>query len=137
MGETARTTFCRGEEHLAAIDKMDPESPLVEHTLSQHPGDPCKFRMEVMEFCRGNLLRQATEGVRISQMADDKTVAVLNRRGNGGRICHQSSHWTQTNNLAQARGIAEDIWQPPEPQILKQIRRIKGPGSRQVYLGCN
>ena len=39
-GETARTSFNRGIEHLNALDKHNKESPLVEHQEEDHPNVP-------------------------------------------------------------------------------------------------
>ena len=49
-GESARTSFDRGVEHLTALEKMNLESPLVEHHVHDHPQEGPKFEMKVKSF---------------------------------------------------------------------------------------
>ena len=67
IGETARSSFDRGNEHLVAIKKMNNESPLVEHQLNNHPDTDPKFGMKIEGFYRGPLQRQTREGQLISE----------------------------------------------------------------------
>merc|ERR1712081_132875 len=62
VGESARTPFDRGAEHLKLMEREDKESPAVEHTQEEHPGQETSFSMEVINFPRTTLQRQAMEG---------------------------------------------------------------------------
>ena len=62
IGETGRTPFDRGLEHLNTIRRGDEESPLVEHHQKTHPEVQPRFRMEVIDFPKTNLQRQVKEG---------------------------------------------------------------------------
>ena len=50
FGETARTPFDRGVEHLAALKNFNPESPLVEHAINDHGGVLPEFTMSISSF---------------------------------------------------------------------------------------
>ena len=83
VGESARTAFDRGSEHLEALRKGNQESPLVEHNKEAHKGEPSMFKMEVVAYPRSNLQRQALEASMIqSKSAGTK---LLNRRGEWGQ----------------------------------------------------
>ena len=83
VGESARTAFDRGFEHLEALRKGNQESPLVEHNEEAHKGEPSMFKMEVVAYPRSNLQRQALEASMIqSKSAGAK---LLNRRGEWGQ----------------------------------------------------
>ena len=43
VGETKRTMFDRGSEHLKAIQERDQESPLVEHHQGEHGDMELRF----------------------------------------------------------------------------------------------
>ena len=58
VGETARTPYDRGLEHLTAVRKKNPDSPLVEHDGEHHQnGQEPDFTMSFLENPRTNLLR--------------------------------------------------------------------------------
>ena len=82
IGESARTSWDRGVEHLEAIRREDRESPLIEHAQDEHPGDPREFKMEVIKYVSRNLLRQASEAIEIGK---HKEFNVINRRGEWGQ----------------------------------------------------
>ena len=84
FGESARTPYDRGAEHLAAIRRMDSESPLVEHQTHDHLELEPRFKMEVVAFCPSNLIRQATETHHITSSGGDLGVKLMNRRGERG-----------------------------------------------------
>ena len=50
IGETARTPYDRGLEHMRAIENSNPESPMVEHCHDHHQGILQEFTMKVMGF---------------------------------------------------------------------------------------
>ena len=82
IGETSRTSFDRGSEHLTAIKKNNKESPLMEHHLECHSSQEPKFKMEVEGYYRRPLYRQTREGQLI---ADHSEGTLLNRRGEWGQ----------------------------------------------------
>ena len=82
IGETGRTIFDRGLEHLTAHRKRNPESTLVEHEVNAHQGEMVEWKMEPVQFIPRNLLRQATEDHFISNQSNN--TLVLNRKGEWG-----------------------------------------------------
>ena len=82
IGESARTPYDRGVEHLRLIQKNDTESPAVEHTTEAHPGQETSFTMEVITFPKTTLQRQVLEGHHI---ALNEKQNLINRRGEWGQ----------------------------------------------------
>ena len=60
VGESARTLYDRGFEHVKAIQRRDIESPMVEHWEAEHQEVTPNFKIEAIEYPRTTLLRQAT-----------------------------------------------------------------------------
>ena len=84
-GETSRTAYDRGSEHLRAMRNGDKESPMVEHWLKEH-GDiiqdlEARYKMEVVEHQRSPLYRQVREGFLIEEFKG----TLMNRRGEWGQ----------------------------------------------------
>ena len=70
IGETSRTPYTRGVEHLDNLAKKRESSVLWKHCRSQHDGvlENCHFRMDVTGVYRNDtMLRQIGEGVRIQR----------------------------------------------------------------------
>ena len=66
IGESSRTGYQRGLEHLRGLrDQLD-ASPLWKHQLVAHKGEETAYTMEVEETFRTPLERQVAEGVRIN-----------------------------------------------------------------------
>ena len=74
-GETSRTMFCRGKEHLRGLTQRKKESVLWEHCESVHEGREVGFRMQATGYYRDPLSRQINEAVRIYNANN-----VMNRR---------------------------------------------------------
>ena len=66
-GETARTGFERGEEHLAGLESQYEKNSLWKHSLLHHNGTLGleDLRMEIVESHRSPLNRQVHEGVEL------------------------------------------------------------------------
>ena len=81
-GETGRTLYDRGAEHLQAHNRRDKESVMVEHEDEEHGGNMVSWVMMPKGFPRGNLLRQALEAHMITTNGEKN---LLNRRGEWGQ----------------------------------------------------
>ena len=89
-GESARTGYDRGLEHLAALDRMNPESPLVEHLLEAHPGvgveddedASAHFQMSIVSTHPKPLKRQCQEVHLIHTFREGQ---IRNRKGEWGQ----------------------------------------------------
>ena len=82
LGDTARTCFDRGLEHLGALKSSNSESPLVEHCYDQHDGVLQEFRMKVLNFPKTTMLRQCKEGHEIGKLEHG---TYMNRKGEWGQ----------------------------------------------------
>ena len=83
IGETGRTLFDRGLEHLRGIER-DPEHPVRAHWRDCHreeEGGP-QYEMVPYKFEEKNLSRQALEGFLIANFKGD---IILNGRGDWGQ----------------------------------------------------
>ena len=65
VGETGRSPYTRGQEHLRLFLGRSQKSVLWRHCLTLHSGDIQKFKMEVRARTTTALERQAMEGVMI------------------------------------------------------------------------
>ena len=74
-GETSRTMFCRGKEHLKGLTEKRKESVLWEHSESVHEGRDVSYTMRATGFFSEPLTRQIDEAVRIFN-----TTNAINRR---------------------------------------------------------
>ena len=66
IGESSRTPYDRGAEHLRLMERNDLESPAVEHTTEMHPCQETSFSLEVIRLPKTTLQRQVMEGHYIS-----------------------------------------------------------------------
>ena len=84
-GETSRTAYLRGREHLEGLAEEKEDNPLWKHCLSDHGGEKVGFRMKVLRGHRSPLTRQIHEAVQIQYSTAD---VVMNSKGewNGARI---------------------------------------------------
>ena len=78
------TCFDKGLEHLSAIERMDVESPLVEHHNEDHPDHDPWFSMKLESVHERPLHTQCEEAHLIDGFRDYKT---MNRKGKRGQNC--------------------------------------------------
>ena len=84
IGESARTSYDRGQEHLEDLRKGEQSNALVMHMVEDHPEMDMadhQFAMKVVRFHKSNLARQAHEG---QEIADYKGDRIMNRKGEWG-----------------------------------------------------
>ena len=80
-GESARTGWDRGQDHLKALKNKDRKNALVEHWLDHHEGHEWSYKMEICQVFDRPLSRQVTEGYQIQNYKGD---VVINRKGEWG-----------------------------------------------------
>ena len=118
-GESARTGYDRGLEHLAALGRMNPESPLVEHLLEAHPGvgveddedTSAHFQMSIVSTHPKPLQRQCQEAHLIQTFREGQ---LMNRKGEWGQ------------NLPPKLTLADEDLEKPGP-IGKRKRGARMP----------
>ena len=64
-GETGRSVWIRGAEHLDEFRKQREKSVLMKHKLTHHQNENVQFEMEITQKFKEALTRQANEAVRI------------------------------------------------------------------------
>ena len=75
IGETSRTVYTRGKEHLRALEKREESSVLWRHSCNNHGGDIPGFTMNVTgTFHNDVMLRQITESVQINQVGEGQLI---------------------------------------------------------------
>ena len=82
LGETYRTSYDRCLEHQNLIRNKSVESPLYEHSQTDHPDREPSFKMEIVGVYRRPLQRQTKEG---QVIADYKGGTLLNKKGEWGQ----------------------------------------------------
>ena len=65
FGETSRTPYLRGQEHLAGLRRGEEDNALWKHCCEHHQGERVKFSMKVGRKHRTPLTRQLEEAVAI------------------------------------------------------------------------
>ena len=75
-GETSRTMFCRGDEHLRALNRKNKDSVLWSHCVDKHNGSNVHFKMKATGYFVDPLTRQVEEAVRLFHTSNS-----INRKG--------------------------------------------------------
>ena len=68
VGETSRSAFERGWEHLNDMATLNKNSHMLKHVIMNHPGEDManvKFGMKVLKFCQTSFERQVLKAVTI------------------------------------------------------------------------
>ena len=84
-GETSRTAYLRGKEHLEGLKNKNSENALWKHCVQHHGGQTVEFSMKVLRSHRSPLTRQIQESVEIS---NSQASVIMNSKGewNGSKI---------------------------------------------------
>ena len=71
IGETSRSEYTRGKEHMTSLAKKEERSALWKHYKEKHNREMQKFEMNVTgSYSNDAMLRQISEGVRIDQVPE-------------------------------------------------------------------
>ena len=80
IGETSRSAYTRGKEHLRSLKHKEDESVMWRHTGEEHGSDVPDFTMNVTGvFGDDAMLRQITKAVLISKTQSSKLINNKNR----------------------------------------------------------
>ena len=82
VGESARSAYERGKEHMEGYKQGREENHMVKHKLMDHPGEEVTFKMKVLVRHRSAFERQVTEAVLIEMKEKD---GLLNSKGGFNR----------------------------------------------------
>ena len=83
VGESARSAYERGREHLDGYKQGKEENHMMKHRVMDHPGENVIFRMKVLAKHRSAFERQVTEAVLIEMK--EKDGLLLNSKGGFNR----------------------------------------------------
>ena len=125
IGETAKTPFDRGLQHLRAMEKKIKGHPMTDHYMEDHPREEeVEGRMRIIKIEDKNLYRQVSEGFLIQNFTGDK---ILNSRGDWGQnlppTLDTESSWEQKKRKEGIPGRFEPA-HPPNEQGRKKRRRF-------------
>ena len=75
VGETARSAYTRGKEHMESMERRDEKSALWRHCVEKHNAEQQEFKMTVTGvYSNDAMLRQIVEGVRINKVPAEKLI---------------------------------------------------------------
>ena len=94
IGESGRTGFDRGLDHIKAISKGDTSNACAKHQVESHQGMPWNFSMKVLKTSKYPLERQTYEGRLVEDFQGDE---ILNQKGEWG--CNLPPTLTTERNL--------------------------------------
>ena len=115
IGESAKSAFSRGENHVEGLRKRDPNNVLWEHAVNQHDSEKLgkeDFKMKVTGQFRTCLPRQISEAVQISQKIEERD------KQRGGRIVLNSKSQFHQPGMIKTR---------PTAKFFEDHQRIKSP----------
>jgi hypothetical protein len=85
-GETSRTLYQRGKEHLSAYLSESDKSALHKHSLLEHPQSPPDWKIKVHNYHQRPLRRQVEEGVLINNALEGELLNSKSEITRGGKI---------------------------------------------------
>ena len=83
-GQTSRSLYQRGKEHLTGFLKKDENNALYKHSVDKHDGEYVEFEMKVVKQHFSAFSRLVHESVRIKRNYRDSSISVLNSKSEWG-----------------------------------------------------
>ena len=86
IGESSRSAYERGWEHVNDMASLNPRSHMLKHAIIDHPGEDMslvKFGMKIVKYCQTSFERQILESVLIQ--SERKHHNILNSRSEYNR----------------------------------------------------
>ena len=126
IGETSRSTYERGWEHLNDLTTLSNKSHMLKHILAEHPGQnikDIKFGLKIIRTCRTSFERQIYESVAI-QVAREQH-HILNSRAEYNR-CSLPRLSTQLGDSQYKQYSSElELEQKTDAELDKKIRELR------------
>ena len=83
IGETSRSAYTLGNEHLRALEQSEQNSAMWRHSCEKHGSNVPGFTMNVTGTFRNDaMLRQLAESVPINQVQQDQLITTASAHGN-------------------------------------------------------
>ena len=126
IGETSRSTYERGWEHLNDFTQLKSSSHMLKHVLTNHQEqeiDKIKFGMKILRTCKSSFERQINESVLIQQ--ERKEHHILNSRSEYNR-CSLPRLSTQLGESEYEKYNKELEQEKKQEEILEiKIRQLR------------
>ena len=75
IGETSRSAYTRGKEHLRALEQREQSSVMWRHSCEKHDGSVPGFTMNVTGMFQSDaMLRQISESIQINKVQQDQLI---------------------------------------------------------------
>ena len=132
LGETCRSAYERGFEHLNDVKQLKPSSHMLKHLIDKHEHDnfdDIEFRMEILSFSRTAYERQIMEAVQIQLHRDDNHL--LNSRAEFNRSAIPRLGLKLGDNEFRERKQEESDEEKKEESIMMKIRELKKERNRK------
>ena len=126
IGESSRSTYERGWEHLNDLTKLSSKSHMLKHILAEHPGQDIKkikFGMCIIRTCKTSFDRQIYESVAIQQAREKHNI--LNSRAEYNR-CSLPRLSTQLGEKQNKEYNKElELEKKADDELEKKIRQLR------------
>ena len=132
VGETCRSAYERGFEHINDIKQLKPSSHMLKHLIDKHENenfDDIEFMMEFLSFSRTAYERQIMEAVQIQLHREDHNL--LNSRAEFNRSAIPRLGLKLGDNEYKERKKEESDEEMKEETIMTKIRELKKKRNRE------
>ena len=132
VGETGRSAFERGKEHLKDRDKWDKGSHILKHIVLAHEGEKeekVRFRMKIVRTHRSAFERQIFEGIRIQ--SERKIHDILNSKTEYNRCALPRIEINVGNGKNRDKKKERIEEERKEAEVEKKIENLKRKTNRK------
>ena len=139
VGQTSRSLYERGQEHLLGLRKMHDNSPLFKHVSEDHNGNNnINFEMKTVKKHFSAFSRLVNEAVMIDRISKSNSCSTLNSRGEWGRshlprlkidevLSESRENLVKKNNFSKSL----EEWNVSETRNLKEkVKRKASPETK-------
>ena len=125
IGETSRSAYERGGEHLRDLNDHDPGSHLLKHVIKYHMDDPdnVEFRMKVLTSHFTAFNRQITEAVKIKR---NEGIFLMNSKSEYNRSLLPSIRTNDSKTPWEKSDLSEE-------EVKEGLRALRRNGSKMKW----
>ena len=126
IGESSRSAYERGWEHINDLTRLSPKSHMLKHVLSQHPGQDIlsiEFNMKVHKYCKTSFERQVLESVTIQHERNKHELMNSKSEYNRCSLPRLSTKMGETEYKEYNQSLEQEKLE--EEALEKQIRNLR------------
>ena len=126
IGETSRSSYERGREHIKDVEQLNTGSHILKHIVEVHEGvDPARieFRMKAVKYHQSAFERQIYESVKIQSIR--KSNILLNSKSEYNRCALPRISLKLGENEFKARKDEEEEDKKREEDLVNKIKELK------------